>query len=43
LNDCEVPQQIARKVQYVDLFPDWDGGVSKLLKMMHQQMMKQRN
>ena len=38
LDDCEVPRQIARKMQYVDLFPNWDAGVERLTKMMFRQM-----
>ncbi len=37
LNDCEVPRDIARKVQHVDLFPEWDRGVGELLKSMWHQ------
>ncbi len=37
LNDCEVPPIISRKVQHVDLFPDWDRGVGELLKAMWHQ------
>ncbi len=41
LNDCEVPREIAKKVQHVDLFPDWDGGVGELLKAMwHQTLVR---
>jgi hypothetical protein len=38
LDDCEVPRQIARKTQYVDLFPNWEAGVERLSKMMLRQM-----
>lgn len=31
LDDCRVPRILQREIQYVDLFPDWDGGVRKLL------------
>jgi hypothetical protein len=31
---CEVPQRIAEQVQYVDLFPDWDAGVKKLIRAL---------
>ncbi len=34
LNDCEVPFQIARKTQYIDLFPDWDAGLEALILAM---------
>jgi TIR domain-containing protein len=29
---CAVPRQIAEQVQYVDLFPDWDAGVTKVIR-----------
>jgi TIR domain len=34
LTECEVPLQIARHTQYIDLFPDWDTGVKALLNVM---------
>lgn len=37
LNDCEMPRHISQKTQYVDLFPDWDLGVDKLVRMMQRQ------
>jgi TIR domain len=37
LNNCEVPRDIANKVQHVDLFPDWERGVGELLKSMWHQ------
>ncbi|HEX4167993.1 MAG TPA: toll/interleukin-1 receptor domain-containing protein [Bryobacteraceae bacterium] len=40
LNECEVPREIARKVQHVNLFPDWDHGVGELLKAMWHQTLK---
>ena len=40
LNDCEVPSTISRKVQHVDLFPDWDRGVGELLKAMWHQTLE---
>ncbi len=40
LNDCEVPRDIAKQVQHVDLFPDWDHGVGQLLKAMWHQTMQ---
>lgn len=40
LNDCEIPRHIARKTQYVDLFPDWDRGIKKLIKMMQRQTLE---
>jgi hypothetical protein len=37
LNDCEVPRDISKKMQHVDLFPDWEHGVGELLKAMWYQ------
>jgi hypothetical protein len=31
LESCSVPRQIADQVQYVDLFPDWEAGMKRLL------------
>ncbi len=31
LEECPVPVCISRELQYVDLFPDWDAGVQRLL------------
>jgi hypothetical protein len=42
LQDCEVPRHIAKKVQYVDLFPEWDKGLSKLVKMMRLQTIRRK-
>ena len=37
LDDCEVPRDIASRVQHVDLFPDWDRGLGSLFKAMWHQ------
>ncbi len=29
---CAVPRRIAEQVQYVDLFPDWDAGMKKVVQ-----------
>ncbi len=42
LDDCEVPSEIQRSYQYLDLFPDWDRGVQHLIEVMRQQERKQR-
>lgn len=42
LDDCEIPRQIATKMQYVDLFPDWNVGVAKLTTMMRRQVILRR-
>jgi hypothetical protein len=36
LETCEVPNRISRATQYVDLFPDWDAGVRRLIDTIHQ-------
>lgn len=37
LDRCSVPRSIARECQYMDLFPDWDRGVRRLIAMMRKQ------
>jgi TIR domain-containing protein len=34
LDDCPVPARISREIQYVDLFPDWDKGLARILETM---------
>jgi hypothetical protein len=34
LDSCRVPRSIQRELQFVDLFPDWNRGVEKLLSML---------
>src|SRR6185437_1768201 len=34
LEACAVPRQIQERVQYVDLFPDWDAGVKKVIQAL---------
>jgi hypothetical protein len=29
---CDVPRRIAEQVQYVDLFPDWDAGMKRVVR-----------
>jgi len=36
LDACRVPRSIQRELQYVDLFPDWERGVRRLLAMMRR-------
>lgn len=33
---CEVPERIAKQVQYVDLFPDWERGVKRLVRSIRR-------
>jgi hypothetical protein len=37
LNECEMPRHIANHVQYVDLFPNHERGIAKLVKMMRRE------
>jgi len=34
LTECDVPSSVSRHIQYVDLFPDWDSGVRRLLAVL---------
>jgi len=38
LDQCEIPTRIRRDTQYVDLFPDWDVGLSKLERVLRFEM-----
>jgi hypothetical protein len=38
LDTCPVPARIQRELQYIDLFPDWDGGFERLLAAMRRQL-----
>lgn len=37
LDDCVVPSRISKQTQYLDLFPDWDAGISRLIAVMKAQ------
>ncbi len=37
LNDCKVPQRIQREFQYVDLFPDWEAGIARIMAIISRQ------
>ncbi len=43
LSECVVPLQIARRTQYIDLFPDWDLGMKALMFMMNSQAARREN
>ena len=34
MDECEIPYEELRKYTYQDLFPDWAGGIQKILKSM---------
>lgn len=38
LDDCLVPARIQRETQYVDLFPDWDGGLRRVFHIIDGHM-----
>jgi len=40
LDDCRVPRAIARETQYVDLFPDFDAGLNRVLGIIDAQLQK---
>ena len=37
LDDCRVPRSIQKEFQYIDLLPDWDRGLWRLLRMMRRE------
>ncbi len=37
LDDCELPRHIASTTHYLDLFPDWERGVRKLIAGLRRQ------
>jgi hypothetical protein len=42
LEECVVPPVISRRVQFLDLFPDWEAAVEALISMMKGQMERRR-
>jgi len=36
LDDCELPRHISSTTHYVDLFPDWDSGLRKLMSALRR-------
>jgi hypothetical protein len=42
LDDCTVPRTIQHELQYIDLFPDWDRGVARLLTMLKLEVERRR-
>jgi hypothetical protein len=42
LEECPVPVEIARHMQYVDLFPSWDPGIGRLVAAIRQQMRQRK-
>jgi hypothetical protein len=42
LDECTVPRRIANQVQYVDLFPDWETGLHRVIAVMKKQAAKSK-
>lgn len=42
LDPCEIPDQICRTLQYVDLFPDWEKGVRRVIRSIWAQTRNRR-
>jgi TIR domain len=40
LDECAVPRTIRHELQYIDLFPDWDAGIERLVAMMRREVEK---
>jgi len=40
LAECHVPASVSRHIQYVDLFPDWDSGVRRLVAVLSAEARK---
>ena len=42
LEPCDVPMRIARRIQYIDLFPDWAAGIEKILHALSCQAQRRK-
>ena len=42
LDPCAVPRTIQHELQYIDLFPDWNGGIERLLNMLRREVERRR-
>jgi hypothetical protein len=42
LDECPVPLGEAREMQYVDLFPDWDAGLDRVIQAIRHQVRRPR-
>ena len=42
LDECTVPRAIQHQFQYIDLYPDWDAGVERLLAMLRREVTGRR-
>lgn len=42
LDDCRVPARIRSEIHYIDLFPDWNRGVRRIVSIIERQLRKRR-
>jgi len=40
LDECPVPSKIRREIQYIDLFPDWNRGLRRIVSVIEKQLRK---
>jgi hypothetical protein len=40
LDPCSVPSSIRREIQYIDLFPDWERGLRRIVAILTRQHRK---
>ncbi len=38
LDGCRMPATIRREIQYIDLFPDWERGLRRIVTILHRQL-----
>jgi hypothetical protein len=38
LNPCSMPSSIRREIQYIDLFPDWERGLRRIVTIIARQL-----
>jgi TIR domain len=42
LDNCTVPSKIRREIQYIDLFPEWDRGLRRVVSVIERQLRRRR-
>ena len=42
LDECPVPVEVARETHYVDMFPDWETGIGRLIEAIRQAVKRPR-
>jgi hypothetical protein len=42
LDKCPVPLDVSREMQYVDLFPDWQAGLDRVIEAIRRQLRRPR-